>query len=1184
MSSETNQSKYPNQGINPPSTNSEVRLAYYLYTWDQDGKSKQKTAWSTIGTYTLNSNNDIVYTANQNQLIKTNGSNGVAVVGNNFGVIVNNGSDVGPTILRLDGSYITGLDDLAHVKAYTNLHREISTVDYHYIYSSSMNNFPLKYVNMWGSNENGLNISSYSLSTTGNNSYFLPFTSYAKGTVVEPVELAVIGKNSHGINAIENKGFIYNNIEYQRNMSIISYYTDMWNYFQDWQYGSNKLAISNYGELEMKFNKGPEQTNSYVTQLSDFDVAVIRNFQNKFEQVYKNNSNINDVAYTDNVNALSDTAIILSTIASTIDELMGNNLDSGSISTNTPLTQTLLNSALSALQTWSSSKNLTNNLWENQHTAIVMEKLPLNDTFMDFNVHSNATSIIGMNNRTKQWIELTLPVSDQSYERIMKNVITENGNISSGSYTVAKLGNFLNKYIMTYDNNGESSSTSLNEITVLSSQGSASNIIITSNTEIFSIDSNDNFIWTSNAYFLLENNLNNSASTYRFIGIESTGRPYSNDQGSNSIKITGFNKILLDDLYENPNTYQDTTVTYYYTKEDGITSSTENILEISGTLNSYSVQLTSAIKKDQNVLIGGCGSDGELHSTGAPGVFYIPLPSEIERDDDNAFVDTHWLLTTWTPNISNNAIAPGIVNNQNVLYKYTKMNDLITTGLYGGFTPYYNPDSGITAGLLRIPQISYGTNSAGKPEYVTSDENQMAKLSMIMYNNDGTVNFPNGNKTINLYNGTIELGDVNGTPIGNISPSINSENANTSNFFKYFDTYKQFAACVFTLNSNEKNIILKKAMMNNSPDVRNVAYLDLIGYADEEFDNLSFDVNRKYIFTFNAHVQVTNLNLMSDQINYGTPSLLLIGHFRNRYCKASIKEQGANMICPGRDIFIPLLNKPLENPVNNIYNVEGNYTLSWNTTGTSGGQFENVTDYEMYIPEEAKNYTTTGSSFADIWEELFGEDPVPAYSDPNNIITEPGNIIHFENVLDRIYAFILTGETVNNNLVYQFVNNTTYQNEKVKVISDNDLDLITGKVVKNGTTFSTSGSFSDNKVTLNIFSNNIALETITCTLSDNKFTNATSNITLSSHNESTNVLAGVPDDGNSITFNFEDVKGKTSPLKGIEITATLVKKDGAVDSVTVYDNHITYDLNSTGIDSGILGVNEPMLSMTIQRY
>ncbi|MBR2022756.1 MAG: hypothetical protein IJ997_03605 [Mycoplasmataceae bacterium] len=1179
MSSETDQTQYPNKGINPSYMNSEVRLAYYVYTWDQTGKSKQKAGWSTIGTYTLNDNNDIVYTANQNQLIKTNGSNGVAVVGNNYGVIVNNGSDVGPTILRLDGSYITGLDDLAHVENYNILHKEISTVDYHYIYSSSMNSFNLDYVNLWGSSENVLNSSSYSLST-GSDVYFLPFISYSAATVIEPVELAVVGKNSHGINAITNKGFIYNNIEYPRNINIINYYTDMWNYFQDWQYGSNKLGISNYGEISMEFVTD-EASNSNITQLSDFDITVIRNFQQKFTQVYSDNEDL-DATYKANVDALSTTANILSTIASTIDELLGNTNDEGSISTNTPLTRTLLNSALSALQTWNDSKVLTQKLWEDQHTAIVMEKLPLNNTFMDFNEYSNATSIIGMNNRTKQWIELTLPVSDQSYERIMRNVITNaDGNISSGSYSIGSVSQFINNYEIIYSSHGDIYSTASNKITVLSSGGNNGDEI-DSNTILFVVDSNNNFVWTSNTYFIQENNLNNSASTYRFIGIESTGDPYSNDQGSNSIKITGFNKILLDDLYENPNTYQDTTVTYYY-KDGAVESSTENILEISGDLTSYSVQLTSAIKKDQNVLIGGCGSDGNAHATGSPGVFYIPLPSDIDRDDNNAYVDTHWMLTTWTPNIANNATEPGINNNQNVLYKYTKMNDLITTGLYGGFTPYYNPGSGITAGLLRIPQISYGSNPAGQPVYVTSNENQMAKLSMIMYSNNenGTVTFPNGGNII-LYNGNSDvLGVTNGTPIGNIPPSMTSEG--DTQFKNYFSTYSHYAACVFTLNSNEKNIILNNAMMNNSPTVGNVAYLDLIGYGDEEFDNLSFDVNRKYIFTFNAHVQVTNLNLMSDQINYGTPSLLLIGHFRNRYCKASLKEEGSNMIYPGRDIFIPLLNKPLENPVNNIYNIEGNYTLSWNTTGTSGGKFENVTDYEMYIPEEAKNYQTTDTtSFENIWKELFDEEEAPTNINNPDSVTTAGNILHFENVLDRIYAFILTGETVNNNLVYQFVNNTTYQNGTTNIISSNDLNLITGNVVNNGTTFTTTSNVSDNVVTFTITGNDFT-GTINCTLNDNnEFTNT--DVQLTDNTDTTNVLAGVSSDGNTIMIHFENVEGKTSPLKGIEITATLVKEGDDVTGVTVYDNHMLFDLNRTGIDSGILGVNEPMLSMTIQRY
>ena len=1163
MSSE--KQTYPNQGINQ--INSEVRLAYYVYTWDSAGKTKQKTAWSTIGSYTLNEYSDIVYTSNKNQLIKTNGSNGVSVVGDNFGVIVNDGSDVGPSILKIDGTFITALDNLANTTSYSILHREISTVDPHYIISSSMNDFTIPYTDLWGQ--------SLSYDIASGTSYF-PFLSYSANTVVEPVELAVIGKDSHGINAITNKGFIYNNIEYQRNINIMNYYTELWNYFKNWQYGSNVYTIENYGSSSMSFDKTSSSGTSSVTSLNDFDISVIQNYANIFEQCYNNNSNIAGVNQ-DYVQALSDTSVILSNIVYTINDLMGNYNDDGSIATETPLTIGLFNSGIAALQTWSTTSNLTG-LWESQHTAIVMEKLPINSTFMYFSEISNATSIIGMNNKTKEWIDLTLPVSDQSYEIIMRNVVNNVPN----TYTLSTISQFVNNYSISYSPNGEILSTGSQVVNILTANGDGT---LDPNTQMFTISSNDNsFTWTSNVYFLQENNLNNSGSTFRFIGLESIGNPYSNAEGSNSIKITGFNKILLNDLYENPNTYQNADITYYYSN-NGVDGSTSNILEIQGTLESYSVSLISAIQKDQNVLIGGCGSDGEGHTTGSPGVFYIPLPSEIDRDDDNAFVDTHWMLTTWTPNILNNATARGIDNNQNVLYKYTKMNDLITTGLYGGFTPYYNPASDITAGLLRIPQISYGTGSYGAPIYVTSSENGMAKLSMIMYNSNADgVAFPNGGN-IPLYNGSsVALVGTSGIPIGNIAPEYESDDADGSDFYNYFNTYKQYAACVFTLNSNEREIILNTAMMNNSPSVGNVAYLDLIGYPDEEFDNLSFDVARKYIFTFNAHIQVTNLNLLSDQINYGVPSLLLIGHFRNRYCKQSLKGGGSNILYPGRDVFIPLLNKPLENPVNNIYNIEGTYTLSWNTTG-SGGELHNITGYQMYIPESGKSYNTTGENFGQIWADVFGaSDPAPDISTELAESMQAGNILHFENVLDRIYAFILTGETVNNNLVYQFVNNTTYQNGDLKLLSGDDLNLITGNIANNNSTtpFTIEAAYDAGTVTIDIEGNKTG--TITCTLTDNKFVNT--GVTIDNGNaESTNVIAAVSSDGNSMLIRFENNPNKQSSLVGVKITVSLIRdSNGVVTGASVYDNHILFALENTGIDSGILGINEPMLSMTIQRY
>ena len=752
---------------------------------------------------------------------------------------------------------------------------------------------------------------------------------------------------------------------------------------------------------------------------------------------------------------------------------------------------------------------------------------------------------------------------------------------------MASLSDFINQYTITFNNNlTENNLSTSTSISIIYSTGA--NIYSDDFNKITVFTYNNKkktFDWTSYSYFLQNDNFNNSASTFRFIGIDSSGeKPFKNNQGRNTIKLTGFNKILLNDLYENPNTYQNADITYYYYIGDDTkhSSSTSDINKIIGRVSSYTVSLTSASKIDQNVLIGGCGSDGEGHTRGSPGFFYIPLPSDIDMNDNSAYVDTHWMLTTWTPNISKNAKGRGIRNNQDVLYKYTKMNDIITTGLYGGFTPYYNPNNNTTAGIIRIPQISYGESNYGSPIYVTSNENQIAKLSKIMFTSNGDVTLPN-NGQIKFYNykkddsnSYIFIGnktnegndDITVTPIGNIPPG-------DTRFKTYFDNYKQFAACVFTLNSNEKNIILNNKLMDIIDNRNeNVAYLDLIGYPDEEFDNLSFDVERKYIFTFNAHIQVTNLNLMSDQINYGTPSLLLVGHFRNRYCKANIKVGNSNMIYPGRDIFIPLLNKPLENPINNIYNVEGTYILSWNTTGDSDNEFNDISKYAMYIPKNAKTYTTTGSStFEQIYNNLFNESLTTTTTN-----LAAGNVLHFENVLDRIYAFILTGETVNNNFMYQFVNNTTYQDNSKKILSNDDIDLITGRI--NGSRiFNTSCTSTNNDVTITITSNTTT--TIVCTLDNKFFSSESTKIQLKQFADTTDITVKLYNNNNTIELKLAE---KVSPLDGIEITVNLIKDtNDNISSAECYDNHLSFDFN-TGVDSGILGINEPMLSMTIQRY
>lgn len=1157
---------YPNDGL----SYSDIRLAYYIYTWNDD-KLKQKTAWSTIGTYSINSNNDIIYTSNKNQLLKTNGSNGVSIVKDTYGVIVNDNADVAPTILKINGTYIVGLDNIDGTTNY-ELHKTIPTIDSHLLANTNGingNNCEITYTDMWASNIAILNKDNFITSN-----YFYPFTPYDKGTVIEPVELAVIGKESNGINGITNKGFIYNNYTYKRNVNLINYYNELYNYFKDWRVGSNKLSID-FSQLNgYNIDEATDNTTSAVTILTDFDMMVISNAAVMFHNIY--NKNIGIDSNDSNFNALLSTCSSLNSIANQINDLLGNYSDDSSRLLQTPLTYNLLESSVTALACWSYAKNIES-LWGSKTTAIVMEKLTANSELFDFTGLSNATSIIGMNNRTSQWVELQLPIYDQTYEIIMEDIVSSKQFVS-GTYSLASLSDFINQYTITFNNNlTENNLSTSTSISIIYSTGA----------NIYSDDFNDitvftynsttkSFEWTSYSYFLQNDNFNNSASTFRFIGIDSSGeKPFKNNQGRNTIKLTGFNKILLNDLYENPNTYQNANTTYYYTV-DNSGHSTTNKNEISGTLNSYSVSLTSAIKIDQNVLIGGCGSDGEGHTRGSPGFFYIPLPSDIDMNDNSAYVDTHWMLTTWTPNISKNAKGRGIKNNQDVLYKYTKMNDIITTGLYGGFTPYYNPNNNTTAGIIRIPQISYGESNYGSPIYVTSDENQIAKLSKIMFTSEGsTVSFYNGNK-INLYNNTyIELGNANPTPIGNIPPG-------DTRFKTYFDNYKQFAACVFTLNSNEKNIILDNNLMDiNLMDNRNenVAYLDLIGYPDEEFDNLSFDVERKYIFTFNAHIQVTNLNLMSDQINYGTPSLLLVGHFRNRYCKANIPvkisdDVTTNIIYSGRDIFIPLLNKPLENPVNNIYNVEGTYILSWNTTGDSVNEFNDISKYEMYIPKNAKTYTTTGSTFEQIYSNLFNE----TLSTTTNL--DAGNVLHFENVLDRIYAFILTGETVNNNFMYQFVNNTTYQDNSKKILSNDDIDLITGRI--NGSPiFNTSCTSTDNNVTITITSNTTT--TIVCTLDNKFFSSESTKIQLSQFADTTDITVNLYNKKNTIELKLAKKTDKVSPLDGIEITVNLIKDKNNISSVECYDNHLSFDFN-TGVDSGILGINEPMLSMTIQRY
>ena len=552
----SNNKKYPNDGL---SSYSDIRLAYYIYTWN-DNKLKQKTAWSTIGTYSINSNDDIIYTSNKNQLIKTNGSNGVSIVKDTYGVIVNDNADVTPTILKINGTYIVGLDNIDGTVSPHTLHTTIPTIDSHLLANTNGingNNYKITYTDMWESKAI-LNKDNFITSN-----YFYPFTPYDKGTVIEPVELAVIGKESNGINGITNKGFIYNNYTYKRNVNLINYYNELYNYFKDWRVGSNKLSID-FSQLNgYNIGTATDNTTSAVTILTDFDISVIQNAADMFHNIY--NENIGIDRNDSNFNALLSTCSSLTSIASQINVLLGNYSDDGSRLLQTPLTYNLLESSVTALACWSYAKNIES-LWGSKTTAIVMEKLTANSELFDFTGLSNATSIIGMNNRTSQWVELQLPIYDQTYEIIMEDIVSSKQFVS-GTYSLASLSDFINQYTITFNNNlTENNLSTSTSISIIYSTGA--NIYSDDFNKITVFTYNNKkktFDWTSYSYFLQNDNFNNSASTFRFIGIDSSGeKPFKNNQGRNTIKLTGFNKILLNDLYENPNTYQNADITYYY--------------------------------------------------------------------------------------------------------------------------------------------------------------------------------------------------------------------------------------------------------------------------------------------------------------------------------------------------------------------------------------------------------------------------------------------------------------------------------------------------------------------------------------------------------------------------------------------------------------------------------------------
>ena len=1016
----------PNEYITPR-PNTEVRLAYNVYTWDMDGMERQRTAWSTIGSY-YDYNGDVMYTSNQNQLIKTAGSSGVSVVDNTLGVIANvtGGSDkyndVGPIILYTDGTYIAGLDNNTVRNHFTNMHTILNTIDLHFIKTyERLNNHSITYTDLH--NVDRLGESSYSQLEAENMESWIASTTSNIGTIEENTFAALIGA-SGGINRVENTGFIYNGLKYDRQYEVLNTWRNFYNYIGTWTYGSNAFSVTDIDNENMAFAAGTNMT-STITQVTDADVVKLGIFKQEFEQlaefiVSSNNDRISDQDREASTTYM-DIGATISSMVSSINIMLGNASYDGvnkyPLVSQTPIPPEVFEMTSNVLATYSSVSNVTD-IWYSTQSAIIVDRIPWNSTFIDINDTNTATGFAIVNNRTNTWQYTKFPTIDETWQKVMQNASLD--GTSTGGKNDSNLSNYYN-IIDRFPIIANANTYSIDSAIEYTTSNDTIVTVPLSQLDLGSYENPNSF-----SYFLHENNLLNSANNFRFIGMKTeSGGYYSNSMASNVISITGFNKILLEDIYENPNNYQIPQFVWSWSNQGDIAAgSTDDAFNVPVNAGiSYSMSIQSALKTNGNFLVAGVGQSSNDKGVGYNGVFYIPLPTEIQQNEDARYEDTYWLLTTYTPNINNNATHVGVPNSGQVLYKYTKMNDFITTGVYGGFTPYYKTNK-LTAGIVNIPQVSWSSNdyTIDNRTYVSQEENQAAKIGALT------------------------------TGIMNIIPSINTTNTDFTDEI----TSNSNKCTIITLNSYEASIIDTGNYMVNKLDdgtniIRNVMYLNLFGYDDGEYNNLSYDVNRKYIFTFNCHIQATNLNLVSDQINYGTPSLLLVGQFRQRYCKASNPITGYGyQVYPGETKLIPLLNKPLENPVNNVYNVEGTYTLSWDTTGNEVKKAM-VQDYTFYIPDDYKKPfpAPSGSSFSQIYSSVFsigsnGQDVIDEITNAPGSSDLEGNNLCFMNVLDHIYAYILVGENVNPNVKYQFVNNTTWQNDNSKLLSESDLELFAG--------------------------------------------------------------------------------------------------------------------------------------------
>ena len=646
-----------NDYINPV-PNTEVRLAYTVYTWDEN-MSYQRTAWSSIGSYYLNNDNSVIYGSNQNQLIKTAGSAGVNVVDNTLGLIANvagkKSNDVSPIIIYADGKYLAGLDNNT-VRNHFDLHTKIDTIDLHFIETNyQLNNHTVTYTDLWGTHKFA-NKSTYSaIASNKDDLKWIAKTSSEVGDIQENTFVGLIGE-SGGINRVTNKGFVYNALNYNRPYNTINTWRRFVDYVGGWTYGTNAFEVE-YSKTSISVSV-VDTNNGTITAVTDADVVKLGLYRNEFAQIYSSIQNITNTntdvdaavatvkAYKDKYNELCTK---IDDIVKGINIVLGNvsYTDPPSDNKYTAVSQAAINDAIftsttAALAIYSNVADMKD-IWTSAISTVMVEKLPWNSTFIDINVASTTTGFATVNDKTKTWQYTAYPTIDETWQKI------------AGYYEGQSLSTLLNQYPITAT---DTTKTFIGKVWYTASDGSTA---YTDSTNVVIGTPSAPTSWSYYIYNDSNHNLINSANNFRFLGMKTEQENYSNSEGSNIVTITGFNKILLEDLYENPNNYQIPSIEWSW-NDNGTVKSTTNEDEIPVTTGiSYSLSITSALHQNGNFIVAGVGAGTDKHlQTGYNGVFYIPLPTDISANEDGQYEDTHWMLTTYTPQVNTHATTRGL--------------------------------------------------------------------------------------------------------------------------------------------------------------------------------------------------------------------------------------------------------------------------------------------------------------------------------------------------------------------------------------------------------------------------------------------------------------------------------------------------------------------------------------------